>query len=275
MPLGFDFESSVDISKAKEGGQQVEQVSILNLLKQGFWSTLFLGDFSYNPPLWTMTVELIGSMGIFFLQAVFITFRKNENAWAYRMLIYVCGILAFLPTLYVGFFLGMMLCDCKNNRRADRLLETYSKYWVPVSILMGFLLCGYMVRGLYTNPYRLVTFGGFHPYHEYWYNTWGAFFIIAAITYSKSIANFLSKPALLVLGKISFPLYLTHYILLNSLTTSLYLALPMEGHVVKAVISSLVTLPIIFLVAFIFEKTVNYPVVNFTRKIRVVLSGGS
>lgn len=273
MGLGlFHFSDVAALTQTKELNQYVAQPSVLELLKQGFGSALFLDDYAYNPPLWTMSVEMIGSIGIFVIQGIFLTFRGHRHAWLIRMVIYTGLISLLFPTLYTGFLLGMMLCDCRNYSKSNRVLESYGKYWVPVSLLIGVVLCSYMIRGLYTNPFKIITFNEFHPYYEYLYNTWGAFFLIAGISYSKKVSGILSKPIFLALGKISFPLYLVHYTIMTSLTAFLYVSLPVEGHFLKAILSIALSIPVMFMAAYVFEKAVNEPAVKFSNLIKNLIS---
>lgn len=273
MGLGlFHFTDVATLTQTKEVNQYLAQPTLVELLKQGFGSALFLDNYAYNPPLWTMSVEMIGSIGIFVIQGVFLTFRNHKNAWLIRMGVYTALIALLFPTLYTGFLLGMMLCDCRNYSNSNRALEAYAKYWVPVSLIVGVVLCAYMIRGLYSNPFKIITINEFHPYYEYLYNTWGAFFLIAGISYSRRAAELLSTPILLSLGKISFPLYLIHYTVMTSLTAYLYLNLPVEGHYIKAILSIGLSIPAMFAVAYAFEKTVNEPTIKLSRLIKNMVS---
>lgn len=273
MGLGaFHFAEVAPMTQSHEVNQYITQPTILDIFAQGFGSALFMDNLRYNPPLWTMSVEMIGSIGIFVLQAIFLSFRNSKNAFVIRMVIYVAMIAVIFPTLYTGFVLGMMLCDLKNFEKANINLEKYAKYWVPVSIVIGLILCAYMIRGLYTNPYRFITIKEFHPYYEYLYNTWGAFFLVAGVSYSKSISTALSAPIFRALGKISFPLYLTHYTVMSSLTAYLYLNLPFDDHVSKAVCSVALSIPFMFVIAYLFGRVVNEPAMLISNKAKAIIA---
>ena len=267
---GIYFGEVLGVTHSNEVDQYVSLPLLSDLFKQGFGSALFLNDYAYNPPLWTMSVEMIASIGIFIIHMVFLSFLNHKHAFLVRLAMYVGLVTILFPTMYTGFILGMLICDCKNNKRADILLTKYAKIWVPLAICVGLFLCGYMIRGLYTNPYSVVTFNEFNPYHEYLYNTWGAFFLVFGISYSKAISKLLSGSYLRALGKISFPLYLTHYIVMSSFTSYVYLALPIDSHYYKAVIAIALSIPTMFAVAYVFEKLINEPTVVFSRRITSV-----
>jgi peptidoglycan/LPS O-acetylase OafA/YrhL len=267
----FYFSEVALVTQSHEINQYTTQPTLWQIFEQGFGSAIFKDDLHYNPVLWTMSVEMYGSIGVFFLQAIFLSFLNNRNAFLIRLCVYVGLIALFFPTLYTGFILGMLLCDVRNNPRANGFLEKHSEVWVPAALIIGILLCAYMIRGLYTNPFRFITFKEFHPYYEYIYNTWGAFLVVAAITYSKKISSTLSKPIFNALGKISFPLYLTHYTIMSSLTAYLYLNLPVDGHVMKATIAVGISIPAMFLVAYLFHLIVNNPTIILSRKIKALL----
>ncbi|MFA0809534.1 acyltransferase family protein [Microbulbifer epialgicus] len=262
MLLGaFQFEEVALITQSQEINQYGSIPTFTDIFKQGFGSALFLDDLRYNPPLWTMSVEMIGSIGIFLFQAIFLSFQTNKYAFEIRIFIYFISIVLIFPTLYTGFILGMMLCDIQNNEKTNKILEKYSKYWVPFSLIIGVMLCAYMIRGLYTNPYKIITIQEFHPYHEYLYNTWGAFFLIAGMSYSKKFVSILGKAIPRFIGRISFSLYLTHYTVMSSLTAYLYLYLPFDNHVAKVFFAIALSLPVMFLVAYFFDKLVNKPTI--------------
>lgn len=260
----FQFTQVAELTQTKEINPYLDHLTLLEVFKQGFGSALFLDNYSYNPPLWTMSVEMIGSIGVFILQGIFLAFKQANNAWIYRLCIYAGLITLLFPTLYIGFLLGMLLCDLRNNSKTNEILDSYSKFWVPGSLLVGTVLSAYMIRGLYSNPFKLITFNGFNPYHEYLYNTWGAFFLLAGIVYSKRISEFFSKPIFLALGKISFPLYLVHYTVMTSLTAFLYISLPINDHLYKSVLSILISLPVMFIVAYYFNVAINEPAKKVT-----------
>lgn len=259
------FNDMVSLTGSKEINPYINTPGLLDLLKQSFGTALFRDNAAYNPPLWTMSVEMIGSLAIFLLQALFATFHHHRWAWWIRMAVYAGLIALIFPTLYTGFILGMMLCDAMANKKAHEYLARYARYWAPVALLIGLVLLGYMIRGLYTNPYRLMTIREFSPYHEYLYNTWGAFFLLAGIAYCRPVAGFLEKPLFAMLGKLSFPLYLTHYTVMCSLTAGLYLILPIDGHTLKAGIAILASLPVMLLIACLFQSIVNQPAIKLSR----------
>lgn len=266
----FYFSEVALITQSHEVNQYLTQPTIWQVFTQGFGSALFKDNMQYNPVLWTMSVEMFGSIGIFLLQAVFLIFKNHRKAFVIRLCIYIGLIAILFPTLYTGFILGMLLCDVRNNHKANEFLEKHSKLWVPGALFIGILLCSYMIRGLYTNPFRFITINEFHPYYEYLYNTWGAFLVLAAITYSKGITSTLSKPLFSALGKISFPLYLTHYTVMTSLTAYLYLNLPLEGHVVRASVAIGISLPVMFLLAYVFHAVFNRPTIFVSRKMKSI-----
>jgi len=262
------FSDIVPLTQSKELYPYANKPTVVDMISQGFGSALFNDNFSYNPPLWTMSVEMFGSLFIFALQAIFLTFRSHKYAWMIRMALYFCLIVLLFPTLYSGFVLGMLLCDCTLNNRVDSFLKQYSKYWVPFSLILGLFLCGYMIRGLYTNPYRYITINEFHPYYEYLYNIWGAFFLLSGICYSETIKRILEKPIFLSLGRISFSLYLTHYTVMFSLTSYLYMVLDINEHTIRAFASIIISLPVMFIVAKIFESYVNEPTIKLSQWIK-------
>ncbi len=244
---------------------------LVNILRQGFVQTIFLGDANYNPPLWTMAAEFYGSLVVFVLQFILMVTLGKRGGLAIRLSAYVASILLlyfyvpetkimveWLSNFLVAFILGMCLCDLKHHNNANRYLEKGRRFWVPLALLLGVILLAYMVRGYHTGFYRWLTYHAFDASKEYVYNTWGAFLLIAAIEYSPRVKAFLNNSMLQQLGSISFSLYLTHYIILASVSCGLFLALdPSLGYGVRVGIASFAGLIISFLVALIFTRYVD------------------
>ena len=81
--------------------------------------------------------------------------------------------------------------------------------------------------------------------------------IILAIQNSKYIINILNKSkALIYVGKISFPLYLVHYIVLSKISSD-------TNIIVKFIIVFLIS----FIISIIMNKLIEQPMIKLSKKI--------
>lgn len=152
---------------------------------------------SYNPMLWTMSVELVGSMFILLL------------CYAWQRLkqpIYLVGVAAAvllaLGSMYGLFLVGMGLAYLRRAGILDRIER---EPWMP---LLSFTLAMavIIVNSLLVNTHLPVTA----------YLLMSAVFVAASYM-SPVLKRFFSNRLSRYLGEVSFPLYLIHFSVLISL----------------------------------------------------------
>lgn len=241
-----------------------------NIVEQGLVGTIFLQDFRLNPPLWTLSVEFYGAIVLFGLawlwrrlQAGRFMDRRAHHA---LQLIVPFGMLFVTTTsLMFGIFLGIFLHGVTTLGTVDRVLQRTRRWWTWLAAAVGFFLLAYMIRGSFQNPYIHISLWGLSKVYEYAYNAVGAGLILLAVHYSPVVQKALSHNFLLWLGKISFAVYLTHYIVLMTLGTWLASIqgagfAPGETFVLGAVV-----VPSVIVVAAIFEKLVDAPSIKIAR----------
>ncbi|MFM0597992.1 acyltransferase family protein [Paraburkholderia dilworthii] len=191
---------------------------------------------TYNSAFWTMQVELFGSMLVFGLMTVFAPAKR----WPVYLTSFV--ILLFLKTPMLAFLLGMVAAEIDRQRdakdKAPHAMENIVGY-IGISSVVAFSTFG---RGWYDDP-RALAFAAF-------------VFVIAVMHVERAQRFFLNRVSQ-ALGKISFPLYLTHMILICSLSSYLYVHWLATGMSKQAASNLMVasTLPAVFLLAWCF-----YPV---------------
>ena len=161
---------------------------------------------TYNPVLWTMPIEYTGSMLIYFVIAVF---RKPHQTISLIPLsiitIYFLKHSPAIACFMLGYFLGeihFLYRDIKANLL--RMIATF----------------------LFIAPIVISTF--FRPDEDI-YTALLAFTLVLSVTFSPIIQKLFEHPISKFLGKISFPLYLVHIIIICSLSSYLFLNLPPFG----------------------------------------------
>jgi peptidoglycan/LPS O-acetylase OafA/YrhL len=95
------------------------------------------------------------------------------------------------------------------------------------------------------------------------YNTVAAIFITASIINGFG-QNLLESKPVQFLGRISFPLYLLHMIILGSVTCIFYLALPQTKATLAACFASYISISI--LASYLFERFIDKPSIYISHR---------
>jgi peptidoglycan/LPS O-acetylase OafA/YrhL len=226
---------------------------------QGVIGVFFNASNSYNTNLWTMQVELYGSFLVFGLLALFGNLRK-------RWYVYCIACLLLLNSLYLPFLLGLILCDIWVNY--ESLCDSISKRSATILLGAGILLITWHVQGnLYASPYALLhaplltqdQLGGLA-------RNIGACCLIIAILKLDWLSHFFELRALQFLGRISFSMYLMHFIILYSLSCALFNTLfPHVGYLTSFALTFSASLPLILVVSFAYTYWVDLPSIGFSK----------
>ena len=160
---------------------------------------------SYNAVLWTMPLEMFGSLLVFTILYIF-------GLATIRLIIYIVtlAVLVVDNSHLVTFILGMMLADAYRFAWLQRIRHAGSGLWIGV----GFAITGFLLAtgsaGLITAPYAMSLVA--------------ACFVLAVVS-SRHLAGLFESPVSRFLGRISFPLYLIHLVFLCSASSWVYLTL--------------------------------------------------
>ncbi|WP_440955027.1 acyltransferase family protein [Methanosarcina sp. Mfa9] len=255
---------------------------LLDALKQTVWGAFFVGGKTvYNPVLWTMKIEFFGSMLVF---AMSLLFGQLRSRWTF----YLAAALLFLNSYYLAFIIGMLFADIFNsklpifktaNRKGNEtgnkaenkagnkagskagnkailsiiLITGLFLGSYPMSPLTGNSLYGFLDNGLFRTP--LVT-----------YHIIGAGMVMYVLLNSPWLQNVFSSPVPAFLGKISYSLYLVHFLVISSFTCALFLALyPVLPYGEAFLISCLSSLFIIILLSYLFYRYIDMTGVKLSK----------
>jgi peptidoglycan/LPS O-acetylase OafA/YrhL len=236
-------------------------ISLVEAFKQGVWGIFVGKDAYYNPVLWTMFYEMLGSFLVFAVAVVFSGLRK-------RWVVYAILALCTFQTWFFGFIIGLVLADLYVQN--SKLLQP-KKWWAGLTILIGGLLLGGIpVKGIEGTLYDgLKYIGGNFDWYFSFYTALGAGLVIIAILSWRPLERLFAAPQISNLGKYTFALYLTHYIVLFSFSTGLFTSLFVDGGLAynhAFVITVLVSAPLLALAAYIFERYVDAPSIKLSSR---------
>ncbi len=161
---------------------------------------------SYNPFLWTMSIEMIGSLLVF---SYLITFKQQKNPLATAL---VCAaFLTYFDTLFSLFFIGIAFAILRIKGYFDRIHAAKMTQSGTLLILAGIAATD--------------AFAGHTNHQSMHLSIFMATTVVAAIYLNSTLTKFMRTGFSVWLGKISFPLYVLHFTIIVSLTSWLIVKL--------------------------------------------------
>jgi len=217
----------------------------------------------YNPVLWTMSYELLGSFLIFGFLALFGRVRR-------RWIVYLVLSISLIQTYFVAFLWGMLLADLLKHK------------WVQSKIMKVFVL----LMGIYfgSAPYTSLIGTMYEPI-EVWTNNineWmqfdidprllarnvGSAMILFALLRSKVLQHVFGWKPFVYLGKISFSLYLIHFTFLNTFSAFLFSkVIHYFSYNLAYSITFLVSMVPLFILSHYYMKYIDQGALKLARKV--------
>ena len=229
--------------------------NLFDAIQQGTWGIFTTTYNYYNPVLWTMLYEFLGS---FFVFGTLLLFGRTKK----RALVYAALVVGLYHTWYFGFIIGMVLADlyAHNKFPFDR------PHIRMMVILLGFaVLFGSYPLGAVTNTiYATFSIPGISPTENgSIFTALGAACIVIASLNLPVLVRFLSLSRISHLGKYTYSLYLVHKPILFSLCAGLFLLFYGVGvqYNVAAVLALVITAPVIIVVTILFERYIDTPAI--------------
>ncbi len=208
---------------------------------------------AYNNVLWTMSVELPGSLLVYAFLALFGTVR---NRWV----VYAVGgcALAAQGSLLFDFLLGTALCDAYVHGPRIALRGSAA----PLLVGAAWLACRRPALGDDRLPGVAVP------------QTVAAALVVAVPLLSPPLRQLAEARPLAWLGRISFGLYLTHMLVIASVASGLYVALRRSTgwpHDAAAAAASAAALAVSLAAGWALYRAADRPSVSIGRRVVDVL----
>jgi len=221
--------------------------SLADALREGLVSAFVRKSDTYLPVLWTMRHELLGSFVCLGIALAIGSARPVAAAGTLLLALLLSPLLdPWLIPFVAGTALAWLVC-----RYGVRL------HWLVAiaGIVTGLYLFGYLQpRGAYA-AFSVVQDSAGYRYDRILVHTAGGLLIMLALVANKPLGHALTIRPLMLLGRLSFPIYLFHFPLLCSLACGLFLLL--QPHAPYAVALGLVAalyLPVVLAVGFLFAR---------------------
>ncbi|WP_436899275.1 acyltransferase family protein [Acinetobacter gyllenbergii] len=201
----------VDVSHVSEWGAALANPhpQLGTALYEGSIGAFLFGDSSYNWVLWTMQIELLGSLVIYLA------------CYLYGKLPILCGLFLIISIVTAYMISQTVLLGLLSFVLGMGLFLYAAELSTAVSVLLfllGLYFCGAHNS---SNSYQFFTqFWGEQSYD--YLNFIGGFCIVYAVLKGKWLAQFFDRSVLVFLGKISFSIYLIHLAVLYALGIPLF-----------------------------------------------------
>ena len=241
-----------------------EQPHILRVLKDLLFSPFTRGPI-YDGPLWTIKIELYGSLLVYAFLLLFAYSR-------YRVPILVVLIAMFWNSFYVAFFFGVLSAIIMNYivKNGVELPDHVKKYILPLMWIVGIYYASYpfylkavdVPSGVYFRPD--ILFGLKSDY-----TMMAAFLIFWLTLLHEPWSRILHARVLMYLGNISYSVYAVHFLVMGSISSWLYVALMNQGYgyVLSFVIVLFTGLPIVIGIADLMTKWVDNPSIRLANRL--------
>ncbi len=239
--------------------------SIVDAFKSAVWGTFFAGDDTYNPVLWTMTVEFYGSMLVF---AMAFLFGSQRTRWTF----YLAAAVLFFNSYYLAFMIGMGFADIFNNKKPT--FKTGNKAILSVLLISGLFLGSYPIGTVTSDSLYGFLNNGLFETPKLTYHIIGAGMIMYVLLNSRSLQNIFSSSVPVFFGKISYSLYLVHFLVISTFTCALFLTLhPVLPYGAALLVSCISSLFLIIPLSYLFYKYVDTAGVKLSKNFYNWLAG--
>ncbi len=217
----------------------------------------------YNPPLWTIKIELIGSMMVFF--ALFVL---NRLSFGVRCALLVALIALTYGTYYEGFFIGILLADLFNqrNEQINAICRKSPNSWrlMAIAAIMFAAFPYYAFRQSIPDDGAFVTtlLTAIAPHS----GMLGATLMFLVVMTSARLQALLKWRWFIWLGTHSFSIYVTHFIVLGTICAWLVVALNSNlGYGASVALSGVVYLAVLLPLAVTATRLIDAPSINLAR----------
>lgn len=234
--------------------------NIIDAIKQAMWESFFVGgDLNYDPVLWTMTIEFYGSMLVF---AMALLFGQRRNRWTF----YLAAAVVFFNSYYLAFIIGMALADVFTNKTPA--FKTSNKIILSIILLVGLFIGSYPVSTVTNDSLYSFLNNGFFQTPKMIYHITGAGMIMYVLSNSQRLQKAFSSPVPAFLGKISYSLYLVHFLVISSFTCAMFLSLYQVLPYGAAVLTScIVSLFLIVPLSYLFYKYIDTAGIKLSKNV--------
>ncbi len=216
-------------------------------LKTTFITMWFQTDLRPLAPLWCLSIIYMGSLSVY---ASYALFGESKNRYLPSMVLAIVSL--FLPQIgyfAVGSFVSELLLLNKEKE--------IKKVFLILLFIVGLLLVKLPVH---VYPIQLKT--------EYLCAI-GAGLLILFVSKSDRVQKLLSSKVLLFFGKISFEIFLTHFLVMTNVGCLVYelVMKDTQSPYLLTILTFVLTLPLVVLLSYLLHLFVSIPTNRLLKKL--------
>ena len=219
----------------------------------------FRAGSEYNPPLWTLRIELIGSFVVFGLLLLI-----NWMPYRFRTIILCCCLIGFFNTFYAGFVWGMLLADTKKQGYVGQLPVKYQRIGFAAALFLAsfpYYAAKTSISSAETPTPLLLLITNHIPMLS-------AVAIMTLVMCSPLLQAGLQRRFLIWLGEISYALYAIHLLIIGSILSYLQANASISlGYGYASLVNVVVYLSILLILSGLVTKVIDEPAVKLANRI--------
>ena len=224
------------------------------LFKEGLFSC-FVHNSRYYQVLWTMPTELANSFLVLLLA---LAFNKLKHQTILTVSLLLVQFFVLQEYYSIAFVSGMLIA--RLQVQDIRFGVLFSKTWVKaLCVVLGLYFGSYPFTGyqgaVANSIYAPISFFETYPHIISYFL--GSTFLFLFLLHAPLLQKLLSRKLFLFYGRISFMLYLLHFLLLLSIVPSI----SQSTH--NIALTLLLALLLVTALSWLFTKFVDEPVVKF------------
>lgn len=224
---------------------------------------------SFNAPLWTLHLELYGSLIVLLL----VVSEQNVSPLWHKLFCAVafCGLIAHPLGLFVLGYLATKMLNTAVWARFSAGLP--GKILGGAALLLGVGMSAHVAPARLMQAYeQFIWFeklpmkaDDFHFFSQY-----GAILIFFGVLAVPEFQRILGAGLGRVLGKYSFSIYLVHYPILLTLTAFFTIYFIPLGARAACCLAVVIGLAVTAMLTFLFERWIDRPATELSRRLRIV-----
>ncbi len=252
----------------------IKDPSLFNAIYSGTISSFFSGSSPYNWSLWTMKIEIFGSLMVFFLCGILPRIRIKKTIVIIAMIIpFFMNIKKGDDIYYAAFLSGVLiyLIKIKLSPKAGILILL-----TPPFLLAGLFFCGYITNGAFYKNFNYlmsIKIDGRSIDNYTLFNNIAGVIIIFSIIKTDFLSRILSHKFLVRMGALSFSVYVLHQPILY--VTCPYIFNFMSAYGIEyshaALIASVITVPIVYVLSIPYHNYVDIFSVKISNNIKNIV----
>lgn len=256
----------IDVNKAWLTGLFPDSLDVLQLIKYALVNVFFDDNANYNPVLWTMGIELTGSVLVFV--SLLATHQLKSKGRVFLAII----LIEFAVKKYysVAFSAGLLICYLQHHNAMFKNI-TANNYFKVLMLLGGFYFASFPMlsyqNGLAYTIYAPIDFLQGHGFHKL-VHIFGCSMLLLVFINSQNLKRIFSIKPIQFLGKVSFSFYLLHLCLLLVFASRIYEWLyPYFIDEINIPLTFVLSLSCILAVSFLFYRYVDFYAIKYASKI--------